>query len=165
LIATTQRGICKLAFFDDLRESDAYIAELRNDWRNANVCPESLVTKHLIDQIFSLNQFAASGKTRSAHKQPLRLYLKGTPFQQKVWQALLSIPDGHLCSYQQLADAMGASSSVRAVASAIAKNHIAYLIPCHRVIKSTGVFNEYRWGALRKKVMISKEAASIACDI
>jgi len=162
LIATTQRGICKLAFFDDLLESERYIQELKSDWPNAYVFPEQEITKQLIDRIFSSRESSDSALT--SDEQPLHLYLKGTPFQLKVWQALLSIPDGNLCSYQQLADSIGATSSVRAVASAVAKNNIAYLIPCHRVIKSTGAFNEYRWGALRKKVMISKEAALSIVD-
>jgi len=157
LIATTKRGICKLAFFDDLRESEFYIHELKSDWPNANIYSQPEVTKQLIDRIFARNK--QSDSILSIKEQPLHLYLKGTPFQLKVWEALLTIPNGELCSYQQLADSIGATSSVRAVASAVAKNNIAYLIPCHRVIKSTGAFNEYRWGALRKKVMISKEAA------
>jgi len=157
LIATTKRGICKLAFFDDLHDSEHYIHELKSDWPNANIYSQQEATKQLIDRIFARNK--QSDSILSLEEQPLHLYLKGTPFQLKVWEALLTIPDGELCSYQQLADFIGATSSVRAVASAVAKNNIAYLIPCHRVIKSTGAFNEYRWGALRKKVMISKEAA------
>jgi len=156
LIATTKRGICKLAFFDDLHDSEHYIHELKSDWPNANIYSQQEATKQLIDRIFARNK--QSDSILSLEEQPLHLYLKGTPFQLKVWEALLTIPDGELCSYQQLADFIGATSSVRAVASAVAKNNIAYLIPCHRVIKSTGAFNEYRWGALRKKVMISKEA-------
>ena len=72
----------------------------------------------------------------------------------KVWEALLAIPAGELCSYQQLADSMGMPTSTRAVASAIARNNIAYLIPCHRVIRGTGEFSQYRWGSERKQAML-----------
>ena len=75
----------------------------------------------------------------------------------KVWEALLTIPSGEVCSYQQLAESMGSPSSTRAVASAIARNNIAYLIPCHRVIRGTGEFSQYRWGAERKQAMLLQE--------
>jgi len=165
LIATTQRGICKLAFFDDLRDSEHYIQELEFDWPGASIYPAQSETKNLIERIFPQKDHSNSGSSLSVDEKSLHLYLKGTPFQLKVWQALLSIPEGGLRSYQQLADSIGAKSSVRAVASAIGKNNIAYLIPCHRVIKSTGAFNEYRWGALRKKVMIGTETALAIGDI
>ena len=159
LIASTHRGICKLAFFDDLCESDFYVQELKSDWPNATFNRQESETKLLIDQIFSRYMQSHNGIVLNSNEQPLHVYLKGTPFQLKVWQAILSVPEGHLCSYQQLAESIGAKSSVRAVASAVARNNIAYLIPCHRVIKSTGVFNQYRWGTMRKKVMITDEAA------
>jgi AraC family transcriptional regulator of adaptative response/methylated-DNA-[protein]-cysteine methyltransferase len=88
----------------------------------------------------------------------MSLFYKGTDFRLKVWQALLNIPSGTLCSYQQVAQQMGEPAAVRAVASAIAKNKLALLIPCHRMIKSTGEFNQYRWGTIRKKIMITQEA-------
>ena len=159
LIASTHRGICKLAFFDELCESDSYIQELKADWPNAIFNIKESETQLLIDQIFFRYMQNSDDSPLYTHQKPLHVYLKGTPFQLKVWQALLSVPEGHLCSYQQLAESIDAKSSVRAVASAVARNNIAYLIPCHRVIKSTGIFNEYRWGAMRKKVMITGEAA------
>ncbi len=157
LIATTHRGVCKLSFFDDPLESDTYIQELMSEWSNAVIIRQQKDTEMLINRIFN--------QTGSDQTGPLNLYLKGTPFQLKVWQALLSIPSGELCSYQQVADLINAKSSVRAVASAIGKNNIAYLIPCHRVIKSTGGFNQYRWGASRKRVMITQEAALKLSDV
>ena len=75
----------------------------------------------------------------------------------EVWQALLKIPSGGLASYQQVAESIGRPTSVRAVASAVARNKVAYLIPCHRVIRSTGVLNNYRWGRARKAAMVGKE--------
>jgi AraC family transcriptional regulator of adaptative response/methylated-DNA-[protein]-cysteine methyltransferase len=149
LIATTPRGICKLAFFDSLDDSQQHIDELMAEWPHANIQQRPQHTEPLARQIFD--------KTFSA-QQPLHLLLKGTDFQLKVWQALLNIPSGTLCSYQQVAQQMGEPAAVRAVASAIAKNKLALLIPCHRVIKSTGEFNQYRWGTIRKKIMITQEA-------
>ena len=163
LIASTERGVCKLAFFDDLCESETYIDELKHDWPNASFCLDQLLTQHIIDRIFTPNTLVKAEGDISINTKPLRLFLKGTPFQLKVWQALLSIPQGELCSYQQLADVMGVSTSVRAVASAIAKNNIGYLIPCHRVIKSTGALNAYRWGALRKKVIQQVVSDCVIC--
>ena len=162
LIALTKRGVCKLAFFDEICESESYIQELRDDWLNANILQDQVITQPLVESIFSSLSLRPNADKQPCDAQPFRLYLKGTPFQLKVWEALLLIPSGELCSYQQLADAIGASNSVRAVASAVAKNNIAYVIPCHRVIKGTGAFNAYRWGSLRKQVMITKEAASRA---
>jgi len=83
--------------------------------------------------------------------------LQGTPFTLQVWQALLGIHEGQLATYSHIAEAMNNPKAVRAVASAIASNPIAYLIPCHRVIRNTGVLNEYRWGKERKAAMIAKE--------
>ncbi len=150
LIATTTRGICKLAFFDAIEHSEQHIEELHLEWPNANIRLNPQHTQELARQIFD--------KTFN-HQQPLNLLLKGTDFQLKVWQALLNIAPGSLYSYQQVAQQIGDEGAVRAVASAIAKNKLALLIPCHRVIKSSGEFNQYRWGATRKKIMITREAA------
>lgn len=159
LIASTSRGVCKLAFFDSLSQADTYTDELHQEWPNADVCLDMQNTAPIIEQIFNFNQTNDKESKLPKTVSRLKLYLKGTPFQLKVWQALLTIPEGHLYSYQQLADAMGSPSSVRAVASAVAKNNVGYLIPCHRVIKSTGAFNMYRWGECRKQAMIAREAA------
>ena len=96
---------------------------------------------------------------KSAAQLPrLGLLMKGSPFQLKVWEALLAIPEGQIRTYQQVADAIEEPTAVRAVASAIARNPIGYLIPCHRVIRSTGEFSQYRWGPTRKQAMIGWEA-------
>jgi AraC family transcriptional regulator of adaptative response/methylated-DNA-[protein]-cysteine methyltransferase len=87
----------------------------------------------------------------------IRVGVDGTPFQKKVWGTLLSIPFGETITYRQLAERVGNPKAVRAVASAVAKNYIAYLIPCHRVVRSDGSAGEYRWGAQRKAQMIAWE--------
>jgi AraC family transcriptional regulator of adaptative response/methylated-DNA-[protein]-cysteine methyltransferase len=85
--------------------------------------------------------------------------MKGTEFQIKVWEALLKIRSGSLCTYSELADQVGKPKAVRALSTAVAKNNIALLIPCHRVIRKGGEFNQYRWGATRKQALIGFEAA------
>jgi AraC family transcriptional regulator of adaptative response/methylated-DNA-[protein]-cysteine methyltransferase len=91
--------------------------------------------------------------------EPLGVLLKGTPLQLKVWEALLRVPSGHLVSYGDVARLAGSPSAVRAVGTAIGANHLALLIPCHRVLRSTGAFGGYRWGTARKAALIGREQA------
>lgn len=148
LIAVTGRGVCKLAFFDDEVEQDALITELHHEWNHASIRNNTEQTDPFYKRIF-LNEACES--------KPIHLLLKGTPFKLQVWQALLGIHEGQLATYSHIAEAMKNPMAVRAVASAIASNPIAYLIPCHRVIRNTGVLNEYRWGKERKAAMIARE--------
>lgn len=148
-IAANHRGICKIAFFDEQETEANLLAELQAEWAAAELIRDD-------QRAASLYASAFAAKSDSAEK-PITLLLKGTEFQMKVWEALLTIPSGEVCSYQQLAESMGSPSSTRAVASAIARNNIAYLIPCHRVIRGTGEFSQYRWGAERKQAMLLQE--------
>ena len=91
----------------------------------------------------------------------IKLHLKGTSFQLKVWEALLKIPAGYLNSYSTVAAAAGNKKASRAVGSAIGNNPVAFLIPCHRVIKSTGNIGEYHWGSERKTAIIGWESAKV----
>ena len=148
-IALTHRGVCKLAFFDEAQERRKILQELKDDWPEAKILHDDSATQKVFAQIF----------TPSPNKQQaINIMLKGRPFQIKVWEALLNIKGGELYSYQQVANSINQPSSVRAVASAIARNQVAYLIPCHRVIRSTGVLNNYRWGGQRKAAMIGWES-------
>ncbi len=83
--------------------------------------------------------------------------MRGSRFQVQVWRALLRIPEGQLSSYGELAEAIGRPRAARAVGTAVGGNPLAYLIPCHRVIRATGVIGDYRWGSERKRAMIAKE--------
>jgi AraC family transcriptional regulator of adaptative response/methylated-DNA-[protein]-cysteine methyltransferase len=148
-IAANHRGICKIAFFDEQETEANLLAELQAEWAAAELIRDD-------PRAASLYASAFAAKSDSA-EEPITLLLKGTEFQMKVWEALLTIPSGEVCSYQQLAESMGSPSSTRAVASAIARNNIAYLIPCHRVIRGTGEFSQYRWGAERKQAMLLQE--------
>ena len=94
-------------------------------------------------------------------KKPLPLLIRGTNFQIKVWEALLRIPFGRLVTYQDVAQAIGNPKAVRAVGSAVGKNNISWLIPCHRVILSSGIMHNYRWGVRQKKILNAFEGAVV----
>lgn len=149
-LATTPRGICKLAFFDTAIEETLITNEFFADWPNATRARNDKKIAALATCIF---------KTQKYEEKPLKLLLKGTPFQLKVWEALLSIPGNSLITYQQMAKAIQNPKATRAVASAIAKNNIAYLIPCHRVIRKNGDFGQYRWGLHRKQALLAWESS------
>lgn len=156
-IALTQRGLCKLSFFDHLHDNTA-LSELKQEWPNASIHENLEATHTVFKKVFPLNTRL---KKAEAQPEPLKLLLKGSPFQLQVWEALLTVPPSAMRSYQHIADTMGKPSAVRAVASAIARNPLAYLIPCHRVIRGTGVLNNYRWGDTRKAAMLGWEAPSV----
>ncbi len=89
----------------------------------------------------------------------MRLLLKGTNFQIKVWEALLKIPFGSVVSYSDIAKKLGMPTASRAVGNAVGRNPVSFIIPCHRVIRDTGIINFYRWGSTRKRLMLGWEAA------
>ncbi|MBC5991539.1 methylated-DNA--[protein]-cysteine S-methyltransferase [Pontibacter cellulosilyticus] len=147
IVASTDVGVCHLHFFQD---RDAALQELLQAWPKADVICASDVQHEQVQEFFQ-NTAPLNSK--------IRLHLQGTPFQLKVWEALLRIPEGHLTSYANLAKHIGQPTASRAVGTAIGSNPIAFLIPCHRVIKSVGGIGEYRWGSERKMAMIGWEAA------
>jgi len=147
-IASTSRGICQLSFCES-EQADTALHELKLAWPKAELLADQSQAQSLLKQVFSQQQLLA---------KPLSLWLKGTNFQLQVWQALLNIPYGHVCSYQFLAEHVSSAKATRAVASAVAKNPIAYIIPCHRVIRSNGALGGYRWGLSRKQLMMGREA-------
>lgn len=149
LLATTARGMCALHF---VQSSDipAALKPLTDHWPQARLVEDRSQTQPLVDQIFAP---ASAGQSR-----PFHLLLKGTNFQVNVWQALLTIPPGAMVSYQDVAAYIDKPNAARAVAGAVARNPVAYLIPCHRVISSTGKAHRYRWGTARKKAMLGWEA-------
>ncbi|CAA0082647.1 Bifunctional transcriptional activator/DNA repair enzyme Ada [Zhongshania aliphaticivorans] len=149
-IAVNKRGVCKLAFFDTAEDEAGLLTELASEWSAAELVRDNEKAAQWYQAMFAPKP--------DKERQEITVLLKGSEFQMKVWEALLAIPVGEVCSYQQLAGAMGSPSSTRAVASAIARNNIAYLIPCHRVIRGTGEFSQYRWGARRKQAMLLWES-------
>ncbi len=152
LIATTPRGICTLWFLEP-GEGEAAEARLHQQWPRAEIRHFPGKTAPLAGQIF--------GKGNGA---PLHLLLRGTNFQIKVWEALMRIPPGRIVSYEDVAAMIARPGSVRAVAAAIGRNPVAYLVPCHRVIRKSGAFHQYRWGSARKKALLLREFAGAAAE-
>jgi AraC family transcriptional regulator, regulatory protein of adaptative response / methylated-DNA-[protein]-cysteine methyltransferase len=149
LVASTFKGICHIAFADD---KDASLKELKLKFPNARYA-------QMVDMV---QQNALFFFTQDWNKlQEVKLHLKGTPFQLKVWETLLKIPMGKLATYGSIAKEIELPGASRAVGSAIGNNPIAFLIPCHRVIQSSGNFGQYHWGSIRKTAMIGWEAAQI----
>lgn len=144
LLGQIEETICFLRFGED-RES--LLAELREEWPAATMVDRPAQLERHYAHLFSLQR----------PPQALQLKLRGTPFQLKVWEALLRIPEGKCVSYQQVADAIGQPKASRAVGTAIGRNPIAFLIPCHRVLRQTGDLGGYRWGLARKQAMLAWE--------
>ncbi|RLB98241.1 MAG: 6-O-methylguanine DNA methyltransferase [Deltaproteobacteria bacterium] len=153
LMAITKRGVCHLGFVQKKNRSDA-LHQLFETWPGAVFSENSKSIEPLFNQIFNLDRTKAS--------RPFNLLIKGTNFQINVWKALLQIPSGNVVSYQDIAEYIGRPKAFRAVASAIAINPVAYLIPCHRVIAKSGKIHQYRWGSSRKKAIVGWEAAKRA---
>lgn len=151
-VASTPKGICSIQFIQTTSEYEQPLNELRQKFVAADFCHRSAPLHQQVSAWIS-------GDLTQCLQQKLPLCLQGTPFQLKVWEALLCIPAGQLRSYQQIAEQIGQPQAVRAVASAVAKNPIAYLIPCHRVIRSTGAIGEYHWHRSRKLALLSCEMA------
>ncbi len=141
-IAVTDKGISSLEFVGS-SDIDAAVTDLKKQWKNAQIIQDQKATRDYIDKIFG---------SRSQRSR-LSLYVKGTNFQIKVWEALLKVPQGAVVSYEALAASIGRPKAVRAVANAVGRNPIAFLIPCHRVIRKTGSIGGYRWG-IGKKIAI-----------
>lgn len=147
LLATTPRGICHFGFVDEGRP--AALAALSLEWPLATLVEARGESAHWVDAIFE------RGKVQA----PLPVFISGTNFQLKVWEALLSLPAGQVTNYQELAAGIGLPGASRAVGSALGRNPVAVLIPCHRVIRKVGDFGQYRYGEIRKQALLGWEAA------
>ncbi|HXB39729.1 MAG TPA: methylated-DNA--[protein]-cysteine S-methyltransferase [Bacteroidia bacterium] len=146
LIAVTERGICGMNFIEN--NENELLSDLQSNWENARFKKNQIVTKYFSENIFEKEQ-----------NKNIKLFVKGTPFQLKVWEALLKIPFGVLVSYQTIANSVGSPGGMRAVGNAVGANPVAYLIPCHRVIRQEAIIGQYRWGTTRKKALIGWEKA------
>ncbi|MBB1343348.1 methylated-DNA--[protein]-cysteine S-methyltransferase [Pseudoalteromonas sp. SR44-5] len=140
-VAVTQRGVCRVEFMD-FNYIEELLDDLRNAWPLSSIVESITSTHYVIDAFFSSDTAAKHG--------PLSLHVKGTNFQVAVWRALLKIPPGAVASYSQVATALNAPQSARAVGNAIGANPVALLIPCHRVIQHSGALGGYRWGPAKK---------------
>ncbi len=150
LIAVTERGICGLAFVGSGGKREALL-DLSSRWPKARFFERPEISRPIFERVFPRGGQDGDRK--------VTLYLSGTNFQLKVWEALLRIPPGYLTSYEEVARLIGKDEAIRAVGNAVAANPISYIIPCHRVIRKVGLFGDYHWGAARKKAIIGYEAA------
>ena len=149
IVVVSERGLAGLGFTTEIGRTQA-LAEQNNGWDRATWKHDQKVTNSYAEQVFS----GAPNPT-----VPLSVLMRGTPFQIKVWEALLRIPSGKVISYGVLANRLGQPTAARAVGTACGANRVGFLIPCHRVIRETGAITGYRWGAVRKHAMLAWEAA------
>ncbi len=151
LIGATDKGVCWMSFAEEGGD-EVHLAEMTHDWDAAKFVQDKDYVAPLAAQAFA---FALNRKL----DEPLRLHVRGTNFQLKVWEALLKIPYGARCTYGDIASGIGQPKANRAVGAAVGANLISVLIPCHRVILSSGVIHNYRWGVARKKAVLAMEEA------
>jgi AraC family transcriptional regulator of adaptative response/methylated-DNA-[protein]-cysteine methyltransferase len=149
LVVNSPRGICHLGFVEPGAGPGA-AADLAERWPRAHLVRDDAAAQALLQGVFG---------TGPAAESRLRLWVAGSNFQVQVWRALLRVPPGGLLSYGALAAAAGQRGAARAVGSAVARNPVAWLIPCHRVLRETGEFGQYHWGAGRKRAICAWEAA------
>jgi AraC family transcriptional regulator of adaptative response/methylated-DNA-[protein]-cysteine methyltransferase len=147
-IGNGPRGLCFLEFVEN-RDRRALMAA----WPKAEIRWSDKAAEEIAVQVFQNGQ-----------KADLKAFVRGTPFQLRVWRALVRVPAGALVSYGQLAEAVEHPGAARAVGTAVGSNPLAYLIPCHRVIRETGVIGQYRWGRERKRVLLGWEALRSRAD-
>jgi AraC family transcriptional regulator of adaptative response/methylated-DNA-[protein]-cysteine methyltransferase len=149
LIAQGPRGICRIAFVD---ERETALAELQEDWPRAELKRDDSAAAKVAERVFARPDEGRAG-------EGLRAFVRGTAFQARVWRALLRVERGTLTSYGRLAALLDNPGAARAVGAAIGRNPLAYLIPCHRVIRETGAAEGYHWDPTRKRAMIAWEGA------
>ena len=148
LLAWTNRGVCFLGFCHEEGKEHTW-KHFNQQWPDANLTESSVEANNRLAEIFNEKE----------HKQ-LRVWLRGSPFQLRVWEALLELPTGSHCTYGKLAAFTGNAGASRATGSAVGRNPVSWLIPCHRVINSLGGLGGYRWGTNTKQAMIGYEAAT-----
>lgn len=152
LLAVTRRGICALTFVQD-GDRGQHLADLAAEWPRARLLLDPEAAAGLPQRIF--------GFAREHAPASLHLFVKGTNFQLKVWEALLKIPLGKAVTYEDIARHIGMPGAARAVGNAVGRNPIPFLIPCHRVIRKMGIFGHYGGGPARKKAMLGWESTRV----
>ncbi len=161
LIGVSERGVCWLSFLQTDGDALVSLEEMKSYWNNSVFRENSELIEDYATRIFSRLSVTPLHEEREKNNGKLHLFVKGTNFQIKVWEALLRLPVGNVTTYQTIANTIGNPKALQAVGSAVGANHIAYLIPCHRVIRKDGILGEYRWNAIRKKSMLGWEMARI----
>jgi AraC family transcriptional regulator of adaptative response/methylated-DNA-[protein]-cysteine methyltransferase len=154
LIMATPRGVAGLAFADGEEERDTALADMTRRWPSATFSEDAAKTAKHARQIFQPKDWTPD--------RPIRLVLIGSDFEVRVWEALLTIPMGQAVSYSDLASHIGKPTAARAVGSAVGRNPISFVVPCHRVLRTDGSLGGYHWGITRKKAIIGWEAGRLA---
>ncbi|MEW2912201.1 bifunctional helix-turn-helix domain-containing protein/methylated-DNA--[protein]-cysteine S-methyltransferase [Leisingera sp. JC11] len=145
LVMGTEKGICGLGFAAETG-AEAAMEDMRSRWPQAEFVEDAEVLRPLAEAAF-------------AQKGETALHMIGAPLQIKVWEALLRIPSGHVTTYSELAQAIGVPKAVRAVGTAVGRNPVSWLIPCHRALRKSGALGGYHWGLPVKRAMLAYEAA------
>lgn len=148
LLATTPRGLARVSFCESAEQAEMELLEF---------LPRSSLVRDA-DVIAPIAEEVSLRMAGHGPRSTLGVLLSGSPFRLKVWRALMEVPYGTLLSYGSLARLAGEPAGVRAVASSVAQNQLAFLIPCHRVIRDSGEIGKYRWGSERKKLMVARES-------
>ena len=151
LVMGTDRGICGLAFAEETGAEPA-MADLKGRWPKAEFVEDPLGLRHWVD-----TAFAQKGETA--------LHLIGAPLQIKVWEALLQIPSGQVSTYSEIAQAVGSPRAVRAVGTAVGRNPVSWIIPCHRALRKSGALGGYHWGLPVKRALLAFEAARVDAEV
>jgi AraC family transcriptional regulator of adaptative response/methylated-DNA-[protein]-cysteine methyltransferase len=148
----TERGLCGVAFSDEDRGGDDFaLRDMIERWPEAVYARDDAAVQPYADRIFHPDRWRS--------EEPLRVVLIGTDFQIRVWEQLLAIPLGRLCTYSDIARRIGAPKASRAVGAAVGRNPISFVVPCHRAIGKSGALTGYHWGLTRKRAMLGWEAA------
>ena len=150
LVMGTGRGLCGLAFAAETGTDEA-MADLTGRWPKADYIEDPVALKPLVDAAF-------------AQKGETALHLIGAPFQIKVWEALIRIPSGHVTTYSEIARSVGNPKAVRAVGTAVGRNPVSWLIPCHRALRKSGALGGYHWGLPVKRALLAYESARLDGD-
>lgn len=145
LVMGTEKGICGLAFAAETG-TEAAMMDMRSRWPNATFTEDPMALKPMVDAAFR-------------QKGETALHMIGAPFQIKVWEALLQIPSGHVTTYSEIAQAVGSPRAVRAVGTAVGRNPVSWLIPCHRALRKSGALGGYHWGLPVKRALLAYEGA------
>ncbi len=148
IVMGTDKGICGLGFADEMGADEA-MYDLVRRWPKAEFIENAARLKPWVDTAF--------GVTKTDDKAPL--YLIGAPLQLKVWEALLAIPSGHVTTYSEIAQSIGSPRAVRAVGTAVGRNPVSWLIPCHRALRKSGALGGYHWGLPVKRALLAWESA------
>jgi AraC family transcriptional regulator of adaptative response/methylated-DNA-[protein]-cysteine methyltransferase len=155
LIAATARGVCGLSFCDDATQADERLAQMMARWPGALYAQAPETTAVWAARIFP----GGAGLAQARTGLPVRLHLIGTDFELRVWQDLIAMPAGRVTSYAELAARTGAPKAARAVGRAVGRNPVAFVVPCHRVVRADGRLGGYHWGVTRKRAILGWEWA------